>query len=314
MSGGTNQPIEKMTAVRRDAALALSAAAFAACGLPALPALAADTAGVPGSPAVNDAPGVSARDTEPLSEQRPVFPLNPDRPAPARTPLMSLFDQVGLGKTLDDARIRVYGHVEGSYTYNLDKPFRDVNAGRVFDIENESPLLNQLSLNVQRHVVISGREFDVGGRVEFMFGTDARFIHANGLLDFHDNDSPAAPPRPRRSSTSRKPTPTWPSPSATACGSGRASSATSSTIDPNASVFYSHSYTFGAALPFTLTGIYGTYQFNDQLTVDAGISRGWDQALEDNNGAIDFFGRVKYNFSRDTSVAAAVHHRPRATR
>src|SRR3954451_13365837 len=76
-------------------------------------------------------------------------------------------------------------------------------------------------------------------------------------------------------------------------------------IDPNASVFYSHSFTFGAALPFTLTGVYGTYQINDQLTVDAGISRGWDQALEDNNGAIDFFGRVKYNLSEQTSIAAA---------
>ena len=46
----------------------------------------------------------------------------PGRPAasqpPRRTPLMSVFDAVGIGKTLDDLHIAIYGHVEGSYTYH----------------------------------------------------------------------------------------------------------------------------------------------------------------------------------------------------
>ena len=59
-------------------------------------------------------------------------------------------------------------------------------------------------------------------------------------------------------------------------------------------------------MPFTLSGICGTYQFGSNLTADAGISRGWDQSLRDNTGAIDAFGRVKYNFSDRTSLTAAV--------
>src|SRR5439155_811169 len=37
-------------------------------------------------------------------------------------------------------------------------------------------------------VAISGQNFDIGGRVEMMYGGDARFIHANGLFDNHDDD------------------------------------------------------------------------------------------------------------------------------
>ena len=52
-------------------------------------------------------------------------------------------------------------------------------------------------------------------------------------------------------------------------------------------MFYSHSFTFGAALPFTLTGITGYYPIDERWSVEGGISRGWGQSLKDNNGAID---------------------------
>lgn len=283
---------------RRGPRAAFIAAAVMAAGAAAPSALLAQDA--------TNAPGGSVRDTEPPSEQRPVFPVNPARPAQARTPLMGLLDNFGLAKPLDDARIRLYGHAEIGITENFDDPFRDVNAGRVFDIENDSFNLNQLTLNVQRDVAINGRGFDLGGRIEVLYGGDARFIHANGLFDNHDND-PTGRVVPG-------PTAQFDLTQAYAdinlpVGNGIRVRAGKFTyfkqIDPNASVFYSHSFTFGAALPFTLTGIYGTYQFNDQWTVDGGISRGWDQALEDNNGAIDAFGRVKYNFSKDTALSAA---------
>src|SRR5437899_9044745 len=41
--------------------------------------------------------------------------------------------------------------------------------------------------------------------------------------------------------------------------------------------FYSHSYGFLYAVPFTQTGIQVTRKVNDQLTWSAGINRGWDQ-------------------------------------
>jgi hypothetical protein len=72
-------------------------------------------------------------------------------------------------------------------------------------------------------------------------------------------------------------------------------------INPTGNALYSHSYLFGYAIPFTHTGVLGTYNITDTLTVDAGITRGWDTSLEDNNDTIDFLGRVTAKFSDATT-------------
>src|SRR5439155_13343737 len=65
-------------------------------------------------------------------------------------------------------------------------------------------------------------------------------------------------------------------------------------INPNGDPLYSHSYLFGFAIPFTNTGILGTYNFTDKISVTGGITRGWDQSTDDNNGAIDGIGQIKW--------------------
>src|SRR5207249_4950026 len=57
---------------------------------------------------------------------------------------------------------------------------------------------------------------------------------------------------------------------------------------------YSHSYMFGFAIPFTHTGVMAFYPLGGGWTVMGGFSRGWDQATEDNNGALDALGQVKW--------------------
>jgi hypothetical protein len=76
-------------------------------------------------------------------------------------------------------------------------------------------------------------------------------------------------------------------------------------IDPSASVFYSHSFSFGAALPFTLTGMTAYYPITKQLSAEAGFSRGWDQSLKDNNGAIDGLFRIRNEISDRWSMSLA---------
>jgi hypothetical protein len=51
-------------------------------------------------------------------------------------------------------------------------------------------------------------------------------------------------------------------------------------------------------MPSTETGIYATFKPLPRLTLDWGISRGWDQSLKDNNGTIDYLARLTYDFSR----------------
>jgi hypothetical protein len=74
------------------------------------------------------------------------------------------------------------------------------------------------------------------------------------------------------------------------------------TIDPRNNPFYSHSYLF-SAVPFTETGILFSSKLNDQWAWTAGITRGNEIALEDNNGcAIDVTGQIVYSPNKQVQV------------
>jgi hypothetical protein len=216
------------------------------------------------------------------------------------SPLMSLLDQVGVGHSLEAANIRLFGHIEGSYTWNFDNPARDLNVGRVFDLQNNRVTLNQLDFNIERPVDLTLNRFDVGGRVEMLYGSDSRFIHSNGLLDTDDffNGPEYQFDLPQAYLDVAIP-----------IGNGLRVRAGKflffKQIDPSSSVFYSHSFSFGAALPFTLTGVTGYYPITKDLTLEGGISRGWDQSIKDNNGAIDGLFRVRGDISNQLSLSLA---------
>jgi putative OmpL-like beta-barrel porin-2 len=217
------------------------------------------------------------------------------------TPLMSLLDQIGVGRPLESANIRFFGHIEGSYTYNFINPAKDLNVGRVFDLPNNQGLLNQLDFNVERTIDLTQHRFDIGGRVELLYGSDSRFIHSNGMFDdddfFHGPDNQFDIPQMYVDL-------------AVPIGNGLRVRAGKflffKQIDPSASVFYSHSFSFGAALPFTLTGVTGYYPITKQLSIEAGISRGWDQSIDDNNGSIDGLFRIRNDVSEQLSLSLAV--------
>src|SRR6266702_3953504 len=106
----------------------------------------------------------------------------PATPTPA--PLMSLLGEVGLAKPLNDAGIKFYGYVEGGYFYDFSAP--DSHHGPTFIGFNSfknAGILDNISLNVERAVDPTKKQFDVGFRVEGIYGADAAFIHSNGLLD-----------------------------------------------------------------------------------------------------------------------------------
>ena len=44
-------------------------------------------------------------------------------------------------------------------------------------------ILDNISLNLERAVDPTKKQFDVGFHLEFIFGADAAFIHSNGMFD-----------------------------------------------------------------------------------------------------------------------------------
>ena len=109
-------------------------------------------------------------------------------PAPATeptfAPLMSILDKVGLAKPLNKAGINIYGYAEGGWFYDASAPQKGVGPTFIGYNNFKSMItLDKVSLNVERTVDPTKKQFDLGGRMEGIFGADAAFIHSNGMWD-----------------------------------------------------------------------------------------------------------------------------------
>jgi hypothetical protein len=216
----------------------------------------------------------------------------PEEAAPPRKPLMEALNQVGAAQPLEKYNINIFGYVEGSYTWNFDQPASDTNFGRVFDFEADELLLNQLDLTVERTIDVTKKQFDLGGRMEWIYGADAGLIHSNGLFDWYDS-----PRKPENQFDLNQLYVDLAIP----VGNGlriRAGKFVTlmgwETINPTTNALYSHSYLFGFAIPFTHTGAMACYQLNDNWLVEAGFFRGWEQSWEDNNDALSYHFKLGY--------------------
>lgn len=213
-------------------------------------------------------------------------------------PLISLFANLGIAEPLQDAGIDVGGLVEGSYTYSLSNPPGDLIVGRAFDLEHEDPTLNQVMLYIGR-VTDFQTPWDLGFRVEMLYGADARFISANGLFD-HDGFEDG--PENQFDLTQAYGEIVIPIGNGLKTKIGKFITPLGyELINPSGNILFSHSYLFGI-VPFTHTGVLATYPVSDELEVSLGFSRGWDQAMEDNNDAINMLGSIGYTVSDQTSV------------
>ncbi len=221
----------------------------------------------------------------------PTTPAAPAAAAPAaapdRAPLMSLLNMGGMADPLEKANINIYGFFEGSYTYNFDGD-RNPNFGRIFDFESNKGVFNQADLSIERTVDASKKQFDVGGHLELLYGADVRFTHSNGLLD-HET------PEIQFDIVQAYVDVAVPIGNGLRVRAGKFVTLMGwETINPTTNALYSHSYLFNFAIPFTHTGVMGSYQINDNWLVEGGIFRGWEQSIDDNNGAISGHFKVGY--------------------
>ena len=241
--------------------------------------------------------------------------ITADAPAD-RAPLMMALDKVGAAKPLDDIGLNIYGWVESGYSYNHRHASR--NFGILpgpFNVEHGNHYtFNQLDIRFERQV--DTKKFDVGGMVEVLYGLDANHIHSTGLPFWGSDPSTTDQALATRDTNSAYPGFDIPQAYVTVnipVGNGLQLKAGKfdtllgyETVDPRGNLFYSHSWIFNA-LPYSATGILGTYQFTDALSVTAGISRGWDQTLEDSgpNGgscAIDALGNITYKINNQITA------------
>ena len=203
-------------------------------------------------------------------------------------------------------RFTISGWIDGGITFNPDTPRDNQSFGRLFDDRANEPLLNQAVINFERVLAAQPGEFDWGFKAQFMFGSDARYIHSLGLLDsvmktnLYQPDIVEAYVSLHLSLLTERGVDVKLGKWVTLEGA--------ETIDPHTNVFYSHTYIFNFGIPFNHTGALFTVHTTNWLDLMAGVTRGVNTSVEDNNDSLAFDGGVGLNLNEGKLVVSASTH------
>jgi hypothetical protein len=183
-------------------------------------------------------------------------------------------------------------------TVNGHDPASGLSTPLTFNDFANNYQLNQLYLSLGRRVSNCGY-WDVGGRVDLLFGTDYFFTTAAGL-ETHEDGSPRwnSGNGPRAGGAARYglAMPQLYAEFSAPLGSGLnvkvghfySTFGYESVMAPE-NFFYSHSYTMQYGEPFTHTGLLFETQLSPLVQAHAAVTRGWDN-WEDVNGRGAFLG------------------------
>lgn len=207
-------------------------------------------------------------------------------------------------------RLTVDGWIDAGYTYNAAKPSDGFNGPVTFNDRSRTFLLNQLYLYLERPVNVQGTDWDLGGRADFVFGTDAAFTQTFGdpdstwdsrLLDkrFYQVAFPQTYLElfaPFGSGISVK------------LGHFYTIIGSESVMAPD-NFFYSHAYTMQYGEPFTHTGVLGRYSLTEEIEVSIGAVTGsqfggWDGAFDRSLENWGFLGGVTWASSSGETTAS----------
>jgi len=171
------------------------------------------------------------------------------------------------------------------------------------------PLFNSRPDEVQLHqawlyaekAIDTSNGFDIGGRIDYIYGTDSQDTQAFGIDNDHwdngwDNGPDYGHAIPQLYAEA---------------GYGDLSVKAGhfytiigwEVVQATGNFFYSHAYTMYNSEPFTHTGALATYNVNDNVTAYGGYVLGWDSGFEDNGDA--FLGGLSVGLSDDLTVTYA---------
>ena len=193
--------------------------------------------------------------------------------------------------------IDVRGWIDQGFTGNPDNPTNRFNGPVAYNDRSNEYQLNQLYLIAERLTKTEEGGWDFGGRIDLLYGTDSRFVLANGL-DNRWNQSErfygAALPQLYGDVAYNK--------LLLRVGHMLAPCGLENVMGPQ-NFFYSHSYTFLYAQPTTITGAMLKWQLNDRLSFNGGVDTGWN-AFESINEKAGAFGGVNWSSPSERTTVA----------
>src|SRR6266446_1543774 len=203
------------------------------------------------------------------------------------------------------SRLAIYGWIESGFTGNGDSPADNQNFGRLFDDRSNKLVMNQAVITAER-ALDPKIGFDWGFKLQLMAGTDARYIHSLGLRNHRMGTGLYQVDIPEAYLSLHLPIFTE---GGVDLKLGKfVTLEGAETIDPRTNPFYSHTYIFNFGIPFNHTGALFTLYATKWLNVLAGVTRGVNTSIDDNNDAPAFHGGIGLHFNDEKFVVSAATH------
>lgn len=178
----------------------------------------------------------------------------------------------------------LFGWVQDGFTWNPASPSDGLNRPLMFNDQANDLMMNQLYLGLEKPLAKDGTEWEIGGRIDLLYGSDARFVtasgwerksagteHWNGDQQLYHLAIPqayvevAAP---------------WGDGLSVRAGHFYASMGYEQIAAPE-NFFYSHAYQFVYGEPFTFTGAVAAYRPAPNVVTLLGFTAGWDNVDSD---------------------------------
>lgn len=214
-------------------------------------------------------------------------------------------------KEENKSRFAISGWVESGFTGNFDSPKDNQNFGRLLDDRSNELVLNQAVINFER-ALDSERGFDWGFKLQLLFGTDARYLHSLGTRYHQAGTGQYQGDVPEVFLNLHLPVLTDGGVDVTLGKFVTLSGV--ETVDPNPNAFYSHTYIFSFGVPTNHTGALFNLHANKALDLIAGVTRGVNTSIEDNNNAPAFHGGFNWKINDERVVLfGSTHIGPEST-
>src|SRR5271166_4098857 len=256
------------------------------------------------------APDQSAQDTNVSLSPSGTLPVPSTLLAQAATPAATPAPPPAPAAWVDG--IKFNAQIEAGVTVN---PFSqgdkyNLNFGQLFTDHQNQPMMNQALLTVSRALDPKNPDFDVGFKLQVMYGTDARYAKYMGefmeMLNseyqftlVEANVTMHVPVGFTSGGLDLKigqyPTPLG-----------------YEVIDASGNPFYSHSYIFNFNLPFTHTGGYGVLHATPMVDLYGGVDSGENTTIGglvgDNNSAPGYLGGINLTLLDGNLTALLLTH------
>ena len=182
--------------------------------------------------------------------------------------------------------LKVDGFVNAGSTFNFDNPFNKLNWGHLFTDRANQPQFNAGVITMQRLPDPKAtKDFDLGFKIQGMIGSDARYTHFLGELDYAMRDRTQLDVL-QAFATAHFP---WIIDNGFDLKIGQFVTLEGAELVD--SLFYTHSYIFNFGIPLKQTGVMLSSDLTSWLFVHASVMSGESASLGwpgDNNSAASF--------------------------